>query len=236
MDQQRAAVGDTRRPSRGCRRAPARSGGRRRCTARRSGRRRRRGRRRRTPHVAHPIGDAGRGEVGLEHLVVVGGLGGVTRRSPAARGRCRRAGRWPRPRRRRAPPTRARSSSGRGSCRSRRSRPPAGHRAAACVQARRPGRRVIQPSTSADSGQRRVERSHVAHRRYTPRPNDDRPTPRRAPAAPGRWRRPPPARLRGPARGRARSAAGRSASARSTARRTASRCRPISGVSNAHRQ
>ena len=137
-----------------------------------------------------------------------------SRRSPAGPCRCRRAGRWPRPRPCRRRRRRGRSSTGPGSCRSRRSGRPPGP-APRRRTGGHPGRRVIHPSTPAASASTACTsalpclwsspRSLIAGTRPCRRRP---PRPRRAVAAHGRWRRPPPARRRGPARARGRSAAG----------------------------
>ena len=147
--------------------------------------------------VAHPVGHAGPAR-----------LASNTARSLAASstkpsiscgpGRCRRAGRWRRPRRRRAPPTPARPSSGPEAA-DLDDPPTAGQRAAAATASAL----VVAhpPSTPAVSGARRRRPRHRVLIGRTPPTRTRRPSTPRAAAARGRWRRPLRAPLR-PARGR----------------------------------
>ena len=184
-------------PSRGCRRGPVRSDGRRRRTARRSGRRPRRGRASENARdVAHPVGDTGarrgwrgtrrgpspprREALDLLRAAVVAGVR-VDGDDLGAGGRGRRP---------------ARSSSGRGSCRSRRSRRRPGS-AAAASYSRAPWSVDSQPSTPPIGGQHGLETT-LRHWHVHPQPRTRRPRPRRAAAAPGHWRRSPRALRRWP--------------------------------------
>ena len=123
----------------------------------------------------HPIGDAGRGEVGVEGLVVVGGLGCEAARSPAGRDRCPHVDRWRRPRRRRARRRPARWCCARGSCRSRRS----GHRHVVAAAASYSRSRLVGRHPAVDAVDRASSRSRRtgvrAHATYTPKPNTDDP-------------------------------------------------------------
>ena len=168
VDQQRAAVGDAPSPVADVGPRRPRSGGRRRCTARRSrratcavgvGRGRPTWRTRwRTPAATRLRSKA---------TPVGGRLGGVPVDLAADRDRCRRAGRWRRSPRPRARGRRGRSSTGRGSCRSRRSRRPAGTPPRR-RRASRPAPRSATPRRRAD-GRRRSSQVHAEPERHDPR-------------------------------------------------------------------
>ena len=205
VDQQRAAVGDAPPPVADVGACRARTGGRRRCTARRSGRatigvgggartRATWRTRSRTPAAAR---------LASNDRAVIRRLRRRSPRSPAARGRFRRAGRWRRSRRRRARPAASTIVERPRKLPISTIRPPGGHVAAAAYRTR-PCSGVIQPSTAATLAS---VSSNPTHHRYTPSANT---TTQTAPAAAGRdrGRRPPLAPRRGPARAPARSAAG----------------------------
>ena len=129
-------------------------------------------------HVAHPSATPARRRLASKASRSVGRLGGVAGRSPAGRGRCRRAGRWPRPRRRRRRPTASTIVERPRKLPISTIRPPAGQRAAAAY--RRPALVVGHPAVDA-GGQRQHRRQHRSTRRSsagTPPGRTRPPTPR----------------------------------------------------------
>ena len=114
-------------------------------------------------------------EVGDEHVAVASPPRRRSRRSPAARGRCRRAGRWRRPRRRSAADGRQHDRRATAEAADLDDPPARRGSAAAAAYSRRPWSSVIHPSTSAASASASsivvIGSLSLAHRTYTARPN-----------------------------------------------------------------